>query len=87
MSKKTCRSIDFLNVEDPDPEMVSIKTHIIEVRNQEEIETILGEAGIQRGSRKWRDYSKAKKLIFKGLWIDSEIYDKQIIWITEYLNL
>lgn len=38
-------------------------------------------------SHRYHDYEKAKKLCFEGLFIDSEIYDKQIKWICEYLKI
>jgi len=82
-----CKPIDFLTLRDPDPEMLNADIHIIEARTKEEIEIILEEAGIQRGSQNWRDYSKTKRLIFKGLCINSGIYSEQSQWICDYLNL
>lgn len=63
------------------------KVRTIEGRSKEEIWAILEKAGIQRGSQDWRDYVRAKRLIFKRLWINSKIYDRQIRWICDFLNL
>jgi len=63
------------------------KIRRIEGRTKEEIQAILAKAGIKRGNQDWRDYVKAKQLIFKGHWINKKIYDMQIRWICDYLNL
>lgn len=60
---------------------------MIEIRGKWDVFKILDNAGIQEGSQSFRDYSKAKKLLFGGLWIDSTIYDKQIRWVCDYLSL
>ena len=60
---------------------------VIETRTRQHVDSILSRAGIVRGSQRLSDYNKAKKLLFGGLWIDSDIYDKQIGWLLEYLNM
>lgn len=60
---------------------------MIEIRSKWDVFKILDNAGIHEGSQSWRDYSKAKRLLFGGLWIDCDIYDRQISWILQYLNL
>ena len=56
----------------------------IEQRTKEEVLLLLQEKGIGNGDRK---YEKAKKLCFEGLFIDCDIYDKQIGWICNYLGI
>jgi hypothetical protein len=60
----------------------------IENRTKDDVIKLLKHNGIGgvRGHR-WHDYSKAKKLCFEGLFIDSDIYDKQIKWICDYLKI
>ncbi len=60
----------------------------IEGRSQKELIALLkwnGIGGIK--SHQFHDYSQAKKLIFEDLFINSDIYDKQIGWIVEYLKI
>ncbi len=59
---------------------------MIESQCKESIIRKLRSAGLG-GKYKEGDYSKAKKLIFMGRWIDSDIYDEQISWIVEYLKI
>jgi len=60
----------------------------IEGRTKEDIIKLLKHNGIG-GVRSHRhyDYGEAKKLCFKGLFINSDIYDKQIKWICNYLKI
>lgn len=61
---------------------------MIENRNKEDIIKILKDANLGINRRiGYQDYSIAKKLIFQGHFIDSDIYDKQISWICEYLKI
>ena len=61
-----------------------IKT--VEGRTKKEIERMLRKYGLGKGY-KAGDYSLAKKIVFMGRWIDSDIYDKQIKWICDYLGV
>ena len=63
-----------------------IKT--IEEQTKEQVINILKShnLGINK-KRKYRDYSEAKKIVFKEQFIDCDIYDKQIGWICGYLKL
>ncbi len=56
----------------------------IEHRTKEEVLLLIQKNGIGNGDR---EYGKAKKLCFEGLFIDSDIYDRQIAWICEYLKI
>ncbi len=72
-------------IERPDKKEVIQK---IESRTKEEIIKLLkwnGIGGIR--SHRYYDYGNAKKLIFEGLFIDSDIYDTQIKWICEFLKI
>ena len=61
---------------------------MIESRTKEQIESILTRGCLGRGYRYYKgDYSKAKRIIFMGRWINSDIYDKQIKWICNYLGI
>ncbi len=63
-----------------------IKT--IESRTQQDVINLLKRYGLGKiRRRKWLDYMKAKRICFEELWIDSEIYDKQIGWIGDYLGI
>ena len=60
----------------------------IESRTKEDMITLLktNHLGINRRI-KLQDYSIAKKICFGSMFIDSEIYDKQIGWICDYLKI
>jgi hypothetical protein len=63
-----------------------IKT--IEFRTKEDVIGILKEHGLGvHRKRKMKDYREAKRIIFKGEWIHSSIYDTQISWICEFLKI
>jgi len=63
-----------------------IKT--IESRSKEEVINLLKANHIGFNKRnKFKDYSIAKKLIFQGRFINTDIYDIQIGWIIKYLGL
>lgn len=57
---------------------------MIESLTEEEIMRRLERAGIRRGD--YRAYSMAKREIFKGMFINSEVYDKQIQVVIDYVN-
>ena len=61
----------------------------IENRGEKEIQGMLKSHGLFKGNgvNKNRNYSLAKALIFEGQFIDSDIYDKQIKWICDYLGV
>jgi hypothetical protein len=50
------------------------------------VEKVLKNAGITKKSG-WRGYTQAKKLIFKGKFLDGELYDRHIKYITDYLGI
>jgi len=60
----------------------------IEARIKEEILSLLKKhsLGINRRIR-YQDYTIAKRIIFEGKFINSDIYDEQIGWICEYLKI
>ena len=60
----------------------------IEARTKDDVIKLLkwnGIGGIR--SHRFHDYGLAKKLCFEGLVINSEIYDTQIGWISDFLKL
>lgn len=60
----------------------------IEGRTEKEVIELLKGAGLGKIIRhKMIDYSDAKRIIFEGKFIDSDIYDKQIGWICKYLKV
>lgn len=60
----------------------------IEIKTKPEVIDLLKRYGLGRiRRRKMQDYGIAKRLCFKGLFINSEIYDKQIGWICDYLRI
>lgn len=60
----------------------------IETRSKEDVIKLLKHNGIGGvRSHRHQDYSEAKKLCFEGLFIDSDIYDRQISWICAYLKI
>ena len=69
------------------PQKYIDKIKKIESLTKQEITSFLELNEIFRNSQNWRDYSKAKRLIFDGEWIDEKIYDSHIDIITEYLGL
>ena len=60
---------------------------MIENRSKEQVEMVLHLH--QLGNRKYKvgDYSEAKRAVFRGQFIDCNIYDKQIGWICDYLGI
>ena len=55
--------------------------------NKRELEKILKQNGILRGSKDWNDYSKAKHLITGGDFIDSKLYDELVRYAVDYIGL
>jgi len=71
--------------ERPDEQEVIKK---IEQRKQGDVILLLQSKGLGRNRRrKQRDYSEAKKIVFEGMFINSEIYDRQIGWICDFLRV
>jgi len=63
-----------------------IKT--IEKQTKEQIIDLLQSHNLGTNKRrKYKDYSEAKKLVFKRRFINCDIYDKQISWICDFLKL
>ena len=61
---------------------------MIEKRSKGEIINLLQAYNLGKNiEEKWKDYSKAKKIIFGGQFIDCDIYNKQISWICDYLRI
>lgn len=58
----------------------------IETQTRKHVEDILSRAGIPRGSE-LEFYGIAKKLIFRGCWIDSVQYDRILRYVGDYLCL
>jgi hypothetical protein len=57
----------------------------IERRSKQDVFELLRSHGIAPGKRnQWREYSKAKKICFEGMFINCEIYDQQISWILDF---
>ncbi len=61
------------------------KTEEVERRDKQDVFLLLDWAGIKQGTP--HAYSKAKRLLFMGLWLNEKIYDRQIGWLCEYLGL
>jgi len=79
------KEIRWWEVEERPDKREAIKK--IENRRRRDIFELLFANGIKSKSGNWHDYSRAKRLCFEGLFINSEIYDKQIKWIGDYLGL
>ncbi len=63
-----------------------IKT--IEDRRMPEVISLLKKHGLGAvRRRKYQDYEWAKRICFEGLFINSQIYDKHIGWICDYLKI
>jgi hypothetical protein len=77
---------DFL-IQSLQDETVAPEIAEIETRTKDEIYELLHSEGIQKNSESWRDYARAKKLVFRGHWIDEATHEKQTDWIVEYLGL
>ena len=58
-----------------------------DIKNRHELEKILRQNGIRRGSKSWQDYSKAKHLITGGEFIDSKLYDELVHYAVEYIGV
>ena len=58
----------------------------IESLTPNQIRAKLTAAGIRPGS-KWRGYRQAKRVIFQGMGIDSDIYDRHMATICKILGL
>jgi hypothetical protein len=58
----------------------------IENRTEQDLIGILQSHGLPT-KNKWKDYSRAKEICFESLFIDCDIYDKQIGWICNYLGI
>jgi hypothetical protein len=75
--------IKFWEVED-DPNKVDI-IEKIERRSKQDVFELLWSHRIAPGKRnQWREYRKAKKICFEGMFINCEIYDRQISWILDF---
>ena len=59
----------------------------IESYTQSDVKFELMLIGINQNSGNWDDYEKAKKRIFGAWYINPEIYQQQIKWIADYLQL
>jgi hypothetical protein len=59
---------------------------MIEIRSKWNVFEILDKAGIRQGNQLPGDYSRAKKALFNGIWIDGGVYDRQISWALEYMG-
>jgi len=60
----------------------------IESRTMSDVMNILKNNGLGKIiNRKMHDYNEAKRICFEGKFIDSDIYDKQIGWIIEFLKI
>jgi hypothetical protein len=78
--------VDLYALEDDPNETDEVKR--LEARSKEDILTLLRESGINSDAwDKSKEYKKAKTLLFEHWFIDSEIYDKQMKWVLEYLKM
>lgn len=59
----------------------------VESLTKEDVFYLLCLHGIEFRSGDFVDYSKAKMIIYRGLWINSRTYDALNDWISEYLNV
>ena len=56
--------------------------------SKKEIVAILKANGFIRGCSEWPEYSRAKRVVVGGRWLDSpEHYSRIIGWICDYLSL
>lgn len=58
-----------------------------EYPTRESVFLALSRAGIKKNSDDYRDYSGAKKLIFRGEFIDHNDYDRILGWIIDYTGV
>lgn len=58
----------------------------IKGRTEKDIIEILARNGIAPEGNFWWEYEQAKKLCFEGKFINTDIYNKQIRWIIDYLG-
>jgi hypothetical protein len=60
----------------------------LETRTKGDIERIMETNDFSRNSESWKDYERAKKILFDDRFpISSEIHDQQTKWIIDYLNI
>ena len=64
-----------------------MKSKAPNIRSRQELERLLKANGINRGSKDWRDYSKAKHLITGGEFIDNKLYDDLVHFVLDYIEL
>ncbi len=69
------------------PEEILDEVNEIEHLTRQDVFSILDRYGIEKNSRKPGAYRIVKKVIFRGMWIDSLIYAKMLGWICDYLDL
>ncbi len=59
----------------------------IEKLTPSDIRRVLVKHGIRPRSGSWRDYERAKRIIFENMVIDGRKYEETISIITNYLNV
>jgi len=84
IKKEVNMIFDETEKRDYDEELRKNLISMIESLTGEEIIRRLERAGIRRGD--YRAYSRAKRQIFRGMFINGDIYDKQIQVVIDYVN-
>jgi len=67
---------------DPRPE----EYRVVETQTRENVIDLLHRAGIEAGSE-FKKYSEAKRIIFRGLFINTNEYERIIGYVANYLGL
>ncbi len=58
----------------------------VESQDREHVIDLLHRAGIEPGSE-LRKYQEAKRIIFRGLWIDTKAYERLLGHVVNYLGM
>ena len=76
------KKMDWKNARKPFPE----EEKVVETQTRKHIFDQLERAGIPQGSR-LKFYRQAKRVVFRGLFIDSDEYDRIHEYMSEYLGV
>jgi hypothetical protein len=83
LEKSLCKELQIPDFKDSYAALIKQ----VEQLHKEDVWFLLFRHDIPFHSEDFRDYSEAKRIVFKGLWIDEKKYDAMITWICEYLNV
>ena len=81
--KSLCSELGIANFKESEEKLIRQVEQLTKV----DVWNLMYSHDLQYHSEDFIEYSEAKRIVFRGLWINEEIYDTMIDWICEYLNV